>query len=158
MEPCRGSAAALSGPVSSPPTSSAGLLCSPEQVAYLHPASRGFDHPGSGRGSARAGCSYVTGEQSAAELPCLACFAALGERRRLKPCSGGSVPRRYRMGCQGNRWQCNSAGGFQSFNLSMKRAVINHFYSYLFSWASAAAGAVLQHQGLLTAVLVPSRQ
>lgn len=53
-----GSAGALPGPASSPPTSAMGLLHSPEQVTYLFPvsfpASRGLDPVGSGRNSAVA--------------------------------------------------------------------------------------------------------
>lgn len=59
VEPHRGSAAALPGPASSPPTSATGLLRSPEQGTYLFPvsfpASRGFHGAGSGRNSAEAG-------------------------------------------------------------------------------------------------------
>lgn len=68
VEPRRGSAAALPGPASSPPTSAIGLLRSPEQGTYLFPvsfpaSSRGFDRAGSGRNSAKARRSYVTAQK-----------------------------------------------------------------------------------------------
>lgn len=64
----RGSAEAVLGPASSPPTSAIGLLRSPEQVAYLFPVSvsqptNGFDLLEAGRNFAKAGRNYVTGQE-----------------------------------------------------------------------------------------------
>lgn len=76
LEPYRGSAEAVLGPASSPPTSAIGLLRSPEQVAYLFPVSvsqptNGFDHAGGWEElcKGRTQLCNRAGIKAAAELP-----------------------------------------------------------------------------------------
>lgn len=139
MEPCRGSAAALSGSVCSPPTSTAGLLRSREQVTYLYPVSasqpaNGFDHAGSKRNSVRARCNYVTAQKEKCLLSfhSLLCFWGMGGgKEALRPfCSAPRVLLWVlcRIFPGGTRWAVretidyafNLAGGFLSFKLGME--------------------------------------
>lgn len=153
-EPCRGSAAAVLGPVPSPPISTTGLLRSPEQVTYLFSVSvfpayewvwsrwkREEFHKG------RVQLCNSTEIKVAAELPLpFLLFWDVGREESTQTFL--FAPEVFlwvlhRISPGWTRWAIreiidnafNLAGGFLSFKLSVMWAVCNTFCSCLLSWA-----------------------